>query len=114
MRSLAASRLADAIETAVRAAPPLPDDPEEIPEGTDLQTLDWWLQLAARKGRAAERTENWPAMAQMGRLSAALFEAKRKATPPEVPDPNEHPDMVAAAKRAREQLHKLVESSVEK
>lgn len=44
MKSLSASMLADAIAAARKAAPPLPDSPDDIPEGTDQDTLEQWLQ----------------------------------------------------------------------
>jgi hypothetical protein len=46
---------------------------------------------------------------KMGRLTSALLEAKRKATPPPALDPNERPDMIAARERARDAFHKLID-----
>ncbi len=113
MRSVAASKLADAIASAVKAAPPLPESPDDIPEGTDLDTLDRWLLVAERNGRAAENEGNLQALAQMGRLSASLLEAKRKGAPLPTPDPNEHPDMVRLGAEVAERLLKALDLVVE-
>lgn len=107
-----ASRLADAIEAAVKEAPPLPRDSDEIPEGTDLDTLDRWILVAERLGNIAEAEGNLQAVANFGRLSASLIEAKRKGTPMPVQDPNEAPDMLEAKQRAREKLHALVDQAL--
>lgn len=109
MRSISATKLADAIAAAVKAAPPLPESPDEIPDGTDLDTLDRWLMIAERNGRAAEQEGNLQALAQMGRLSASLLDAKRKSAPLPVPDPNEHPDMIKLGAEVEERLHRMVD-----
>lgn len=109
MKSLSASMLADAIAAAMKAAPPLPDSPDDIPEGTDQDTLEQWLQIAKRNGITAEAEGNMQALAQMGRLSASLLEAKRKSAPPPVVDPNENPDFVALAKEFRTRMLKMLE-----
>lgn len=109
MRSVAASKLADAIAAAVKAAPPLPETEDDIPDGTDIDTLDRWIQIAERNGRAAENEGNLQALAQMGRLSASLLEAKRKGAPPIVPDPNDSPDMVKLGADVAERLHKMID-----
>lgn len=108
-KSLSASMLADAIAAAMKAAPPLPDSPDDIPEGTDQDTLEQWLQIAKRNGITAESEGNMQALAQMGRLSASLLEAKRKGAPPPVIDPNENPDFVALAKAFRTRMAKMLE-----
>lgn len=113
MRSIAASKLADAIAAAVKAAPPLPETEDDIPEGTDIDTLDRWIQVAERNGRAAENEGNLQALAQMGRLSASLLEAKRKGAPPVIPDPNDSPDMVALGAEVEARLLKMVDLVLE-
>lgn len=109
MKSLSASILADTIVAAMKAAPPLPVDPEDIPEGASEDTLDYWLQLAKRNGAAADTDGDLQALAQMGRLSASLLEAKRKSAPLPVVDPNENPDFVALAKAFRTRMAKMLE-----
>src|SRR5690349_18801101 len=34
--------------------PPLPESPDAIPEGTDLDTINAWLETAKRMGKVAE------------------------------------------------------------
>lgn len=97
---------------APESASELPATADEIPPGTDLTTFDVWLEKAERMAREAERTGNLVELGKAGRLVVMLLDAKRKATPVAAPDLNERPDMVAAARRARETLHKLVESAV--
>lgn len=87
----------------------LPGSPDAIPEGTDLATLDRWLQTAERMGEAAEADGDLQALAAAGRLSASLLEAKRKATPPSRPDPNENPDLIKLGKQVAERLHKMID-----
>lgn len=91
---------------------PLPAAPEEIPEDTDLRQIERWLQRAEAMARKAVNLGDLAGMGQMGRLTSALLEAKRRATPPEKADPNDHPDMVAAAARAREMLHKMIDRAI--
>lgn len=97
---------------AVLAPPPLPSTPDEIPEGTDLDTLDRWLETATRMGKVAEVNGDLAALARAGRLATSLLEAKRKATPPARADPNDSPDMTKLAAQVRERLHKLVDQVV--
>jgi hypothetical protein len=94
------------------AAAPLPSKPEEIPADATPTQLDRWITQADDAVNAAEAAENLPLMGQMLRVAASLAETRRKATPPEPPDPNANPDMIAAAKRARAALHKLIDSAV--
>ncbi len=114
MKSVAALGLADAITAAVRAAPPLPDSPEDIPEGTAEDTLDRWLLIAERNGRTAETEGNLQALAQMGRLSTSLLEAKRKSAPLPTVDPNDSPDMVKLAELAATKFEKMIDDAVTK
>ena len=93
--------------------PPLPPSPDAIPEGVSITQLDRWIGQAEAGINKAEKEGNLPIMGQMLRVAAALAETRRKASPPERPDPNENPDMVSAAARCRDALHKLVESAIE-
>ncbi len=113
LRTLKGEAPKRAVQTAPTAeAPPLPETPEDIPDGTDVSTLDHWIEVAKRNGATAETEKNLAGIGAMGRLVATLLEHRRKATPDPKPDPNEHPDMVAAAKRAREDLHTLISTAV--
>lgn len=103
---------------AARDAPPpssgeLPPSPDAIPEGTDLVTLERWLVTAERMGAAAEKRGDLASLAAAGRLTASLLEAKRKATPIPRADPNEHPDFVAAATKARALLHRYLDQAIQ-
>lgn len=92
-------------------APPLPATPEDIPEGTDLETIERWLETAERMARKAEADGNLAGLGAMGRLAKGLLEAKRRATPPTPPDPNANPDMVALGAEVAKRLHKLVDDA---
>lgn len=61
---------------------------------------------------AAKANGNLGAYASLMSRLVALLEHQRKVTPAQPPDPNEHPDMIAAAKRARDRLHALIESAL--
>jgi hypothetical protein len=91
---------------------PLPKTPESIPEGTDVSQIDRWLKRAEFVGKTAAIKGDIAAIGQMGRLTSALLEARRKATPPEKPDPKDDPDMGAAAARARALLHKYIDQAL--
>jgi hypothetical protein len=90
------------------APAPLPEIPEEIPEGLDLATVDKWIPKVERAAEAAEREENYAAFASLTARLVALLDHKRKATPLPKIDPNDSPDMVAAAERVRKRWHELV------
>lgn len=104
------------------AAGGAPSDPSGEPEGADglpatdedieradAGTLDRWLARAEAAGRTAAAQGNLPAIGQMGRLAVTLQEAKRKATPPAAPDPNDAPDMRLLGAQVAERLHKMVD-----
>jgi hypothetical protein len=85
-----------AASKAPRAEPveaPLPSSPDAIPEGTDLEQIERWLETAERNARAAEADGNLAGLGAMGRLAKGLLEAKVKARPTPPPDPNQNPDM---------------------
>lgn len=118
--SATAARRAEYATTEGAAAPdsrddaPLPTTPEAIPEDTDLAQIERWLERAESMGKKAVTLGDLAAMGQMGRLTSALLEAKRKATPPEKQDPLDQPDMLAAAARARAMLHKYIDQALGK
>ncbi len=93
---------------------PMPTSPEAIPEGTALSQIERWLKRAEAMGKKAVAKGDLAGMGQMGRLTSALLEAKRKATPPEKDDPKDNPDMAAAAARARALLHKYIDQALGK
>lgn len=89
--------------------PPLPTSPDEIEGDTPLETINAWIETAEEIATLAKKDGNLPVIGQMGRLVASLLEAKRKATPPTPPDPNDNPDMVALGAKVAEQMHKYVD-----
>ncbi len=86
----------------------LPGADEDIAQA-DAGTLDRWLARAEAAGRKAATMGNLAAVGQMGRLAVTLQEAKRKATPPAAPDPNDDVDMVRLGADVAERLHKMVD-----
>ncbi len=112
MKSSAATSLAESIVAAVRAEPPLPESPDDIPDGTTEESLDRWIMIAERNGRTAEREGNLQAIAQMGRLTTSLLEAKRKNAPLPTPDANDSPDMVRLGADVAARVSKLVADAV--
>lgn len=96
-------------------APAAADDvPDEVPEGTELAIVDKWIPKVEAAAEAAEAEGDLQAFASLTAKLVTLLEHKRKAAPPPKADPNEHPDMVAAAERAREKLHALIDSATGK
>lgn len=73
-------------------------------------------KLRVRLERLLVRAEAEGNLGAVSTLSARLIsvlEHQRKNAPLPKVDPNESPDMVAAARRAREALHRLIDSAVE-
>lgn len=91
---------------------PLPSSPEEIPAGTALSQIERWLKRAEAMGKAAVGKGDLAGMGQMGRLTSALLEARRKATPVEKDDPTESPDMQKLALQVEVRLLKYVDDIV--
>ncbi len=89
------------------------DTPDEIPEGVDVGTVDKWIRKIERAAETAEQAREFNAMSSLMTKLTALLEHKRKAAPPAPPDPNQNPDFVEAARRARERLHKLIDTATE-
>ena len=88
---------------------PTEEDIEEAARG-GASTLDSMLTSCVAAFRA---TEPGPIKQRWGALILRGLDDRRKATPPERPDPNEAPDMMAAARRARAMLHHLIDTSPE-
>lgn len=93
---------------------PLPEDAEEVPEDTPLEQIRAWLRMAKDEADAARAAGETEMMAKMLRLASTLLALQQKATPIAPPDPNEHPDMVAAAVRVRVRWHTLISAMAEK
>lgn len=87
----------------------VPTSPEDIPDNASLPELNDLLDRAKALLEEAETTKNLPLAGQMIRVCSQLAETIRKATPPEPPDPNASPDMMAKGRETRERLHKAVD-----
>lgn len=110
-------RFAPTYASAAAAAEDSPEDlpkPDAIPEDVDLEQIKRWLERAEMIGRVAFAKGDLAGMGQMGRLTSALLEAKRKATPPEKEDPKDNPDMAKVAAEARAKLHKYIDQALGK
>lgn len=91
--------------------PPLPPSPDAIPDGADPGTIDRWIKRAEELAELASNAGEVDGFVKMGRLSTALLEHKRKATPPAMPDPNDSPDMVKLGAEVGSRLHKLIDQA---
>jgi hypothetical protein len=97
-------------EPSKEPATPPPLAAPVLGDATDPKTLDGLLSVAARALHLAEARGDLAALARFGSLATAIFEAKRKAEPPE-----EKPEgyfvtldqMKAAAEQGRERLFTL-------
>src|SRR5262245_52946112 len=78
--------------------------PDEIPEDTDLSTVDKWIPRVEKLIAAAEAGRDFGAASSLIAKLHSLLEHKRKASPPPKADPNENPDFIEAARRAKERL----------
>lgn len=113
-----AADLAGAVEADDPGGASMPDD-GSLPTEADIEeaakggpsTIDEMLVsfvAAYRRAPAGPVKQRWGALILKG------IDDRRKATPPEKPDPNDALDLVAAAKRARAALHTLIDTSPER
>ena len=103
-------------KVAPSAPPPpsSPDPPEEAaPSGLALEEYDALIRHYEDLSRAALGAGDESAAQGWARVALQHRVERRKAEPPPKQDPNERPDMVAAARRGREALHKLIVTSPE-
>jgi hypothetical protein len=109
--------LSAAVDAEQASSPPVPDsgalpteaDIEEAAKGGPSTIDEMLVSFVASYRNAPEGLirQRWGALILKG-----IYD-RRKATPPERPDPNDAPDLIAAAKRARAMLHTLLETSPE-
>lgn len=103
-----------AVEVAV-AEVPLPQSVEDIPEDTPLAVYDEWIKVATRFRDVAVANGNLEGIGKMGRLVTTLMESRRKAVPPEAPNPDDQPDMVhlgaQVALRLRQKIERIIEAA---
>jgi hypothetical protein len=112
-----AARAAAGEAASARAAgnpdAPLPETTDEIPDGATLSQINAWIVQVETAATAAEAAADHKQLCSLLRVAGALGELRRRSTPLPKPNLNEYPDMIEAAKRCRERLHKLIESAVE-
>ncbi len=85
---------------------------DDVPAGATLYQIDEWLAVAKQGANEAAALQDPDKHLSYMRMVISLLEARRKAEPEKVEDPNDSPDFVAAAARVRERWHKLAESLV--
>ncbi len=74
----------------------------------DQATVDKWIPRVEKVAEAAQASKDYAAFnSAMSRL-VALLDQKRKNSPIPKQDPNDSPDMVAAAERVRKRFHELL------
>ena len=101
MKSATAHALADAIvEATARHAREHPPSASEV-ESATVETLSGLRQRTLSALRVAELDGDFGAIGSMGRLLVAIAEHERKIAPPPPVDPNELPDLVAAAEKTK-------------
>lgn len=94
---------------APSSAPRVDEVPDVPPEDAPLELVDKWIAKVEAAAEAAETEGDLKTFATIAAKLVTLLEHRRKAAPPPVADPNEHPDMVALAEDVRERLHKMLE-----
>lgn len=94
---------------APASAPRVDEVPDAVPDDAPLELVNKWIAKVEAAAEAAETEGDLRTFATIAAKLVTLLEHRRKATPPPVADPNEHPDMVALAEDVRERLHKMIE-----
>ncbi len=79
----------------------------------DLATLDAWIATAQGLLAKSQEDDNLAGFASISRLLILAIARRAAMRPPPPQDPNEHPDFVAAAERARTKLHDLLARALE-
>jgi hypothetical protein len=87
--------------------------PDELAAGADdPETLADWHSLAAEGAIEARKRRDPVALARFVALGTTIKSAEEKNRPPPPVDPNERPDMIEAAKRARAKIFGLFDRLV--
>jgi hypothetical protein len=94
------------------AARPSPAPEAPPPEDADVETLRAWMARLEKLAIACEQEGNLQGFTNLQRAMRDTWDRIRKSAPPVREDPNEAPDMIAAAKRARDVLHALVDRAL--
>jgi hypothetical protein len=101
------------VEPVARVLADVPEDADEL-DAAPMAQIDLWLERIDGAWATAEQAENLAAQASLAARATALLEAKRKGSPPPVQDPNDAPDLIDAAKTAREKIMRKLEQAIER
>jgi hypothetical protein len=104
-----ASRAAAAPAPVAKKAAPLPEPDEEIAESTSLEQIGEWLRMAKDEAEAARSAGDVDNLGKMLRIASTLLALQQKHTPVAPPDPNDNPDFIAAAERAKKRWLDLLD-----
>lgn len=94
---------------APTSAPRVDEVPDAVPDDAPLELVNKWIAKVEAAAEAAESEGDLKTFATIAAKLVTLLEHRRKAAPPPVADPNEHPDMVALAEDVRARLHRMLE-----
>lgn len=98
-----------AASAAADGAPPdIPSDPDELAQAP-LEELRWWLDKVRAAYAKAETAQNVAAQASLAGRARDFLAAIQKHSPPDPPDLNTAPDMIASAERCVVLLFKKVD-----
>jgi hypothetical protein len=100
-------------EPVARVLSDVPEDAAEL-DAAPMAQIDLWLERIDGAWATAELDNNLAAQASLAARATALLEAKRKGSPPPVQDPNDAPDLIDAAKTAREKIMRKLEQAIER
>lgn len=89
----------------------IPTDPDELAQAP-LEELRWWLERVKEAYAKAEKDGNVAAQASLAGRARDFLAAIQKHSPPDPPDPNAAPDMVAKAERCVTMLFKKVDRAI--
>lgn len=110
-RDLASASGGDVEPSPALESGDLPTD-DEI-EVADESTIDGWLARVELAGRQAAAAQNHPLVGMLAARAATLHAAKFRHTPPEKPDPNDAPDMVALGGQVWARFEAMVDMVLE-
>jgi hypothetical protein len=86
----------------------IPTDPDDLAQAP-LEELRWWLDKVRTAYAKAETDQNVAAQASLAGRARDFLAAIQKHSPPDLPDLNAAPDMIAAAERCVTMLFKKVD-----
>lgn len=93
------------------APPDIPTDPDDLAQAP-LEELRWWLDKVRAAYAKAETDQNVAAQASLAGRARDFLAAIQKHSPPDPPDLNAAPDMIAAAEKCVTMLFKKVDRAI--